>query len=144
MFTFDPLTHFREISQKYIIQDNSEIFGQYMNIRQVRVSLKCYKELPSVWSWASDTVWSRRREKKQTNLRRCMLGYACEEEKKKSQKWHFSRGWSAVAPPTSFMLPVGGPKVSAAWPRRAVASARTLFFFFLLFYFLITHWDFRQ
>lgn len=37
MFTFDPLTHFREISQKYIIQDNSEIFGQYMNIRKVRV-----------------------------------------------------------------------------------------------------------
>lgn len=66
MFTFDPLTHFREISQKYIIQDNSEIFGQYMNIRQVRVSLKCYKELPSVWSLGHSLIEAARKKNKQT------------------------------------------------------------------------------
>lgn len=38
MFTLDVVTHFNKRSHKYIIQDSSEIFGQYMNIRQVRVS----------------------------------------------------------------------------------------------------------
>lgn len=38
MFTLDVATHFNKISHKYILQDSSEIFGQYMNIRQVRVS----------------------------------------------------------------------------------------------------------
>lgn len=38
MFTLNVATHFNKISHKYILQDSSEIFGQYMNIRQVRVS----------------------------------------------------------------------------------------------------------
>lgn len=35
MFTLDVVTHVNKISHKYILQDSSEIFGQYMNIRQV-------------------------------------------------------------------------------------------------------------
>lgn len=38
MFTLDVVTHFNKISHKYIIQDSSEIFGRYMNIKQVIVS----------------------------------------------------------------------------------------------------------
>ena len=34
MFTLDVVTHVNK-SHKYILQDSSEIFGQYMNIRQV-------------------------------------------------------------------------------------------------------------
>lgn len=38
MFTLDVVTQFNKISRKYIIQDSSEILGQYMNIKQVIVS----------------------------------------------------------------------------------------------------------
>lgn len=44
MFTLD-VTHFNKISHKYIIQDSSEIFGQYMNIKQVNSLLTQDKEL---------------------------------------------------------------------------------------------------
>lgn len=52
MFTLDVATHFNKISHKYILQDSSEIFGQYMNIRQVRVSSHVIKA-SRIWSGAS-------------------------------------------------------------------------------------------
>lgn len=52
MFTLDVATHYNKISHKYILQDSSEIFGQYKNIRQVRVSSRVIKA-SRMWSGAS-------------------------------------------------------------------------------------------
>lgn len=57
MFTLDVVTHFNKISHKYIIQDSSEIFGQYMNIKQIRVSSRVIKSFTHV-EWSLKTVSS--------------------------------------------------------------------------------------